>query len=163
LATFLPVVYSLFFPPRDIQQIVRALEMREKLPPQLDSLAQQMIAQVGPLKRALQIGYHVGVSETIRYHASHSSKTTQVSYIAWFQKLPKPILLLIMRNETDGVVDSYDIEQGAPMSVVGALAAPVLTFAFSLFLVWKRKSPMLAEEASPSRMPDESSTGDAKS
>lgn len=111
----------------------------------------------------MQVGYHVGVAETIQYQASHKSKTTQLSYIAWFKNLRKPILLLIMRNEKDGVLDSYDIEEGAPMSLVSAFAFPVVTFAFSLFLLLKKKSPMLTDKPLPSAMPDDSSSGDAKS
>ena len=154
LVTFLPVVYSMIFPPRDLQQIVRALELRETSALDVAPAVQQVIAQAGPLKRAVHVGYHVGVTETIQHLQSHRSKTTQMAYIAWFGKLPKPILLLIMRNEVDGALDSYDIYQGTPMSMVTGFAYPILLFAISLYLLRKRKSPMLADDPLLSQMPD---------
>jgi hypothetical protein len=71
-----------------------------------------------------------------------------VSYVAWFQKIPKPMLLLITRSEKDGVIQSYQFDQGEPMSLVGAYAFPLLTFGFSLYLVRRRKSPTLTDKPS---------------
>jgi hypothetical protein len=104
--------------------------------------AGEIIAEAGPLRRALQVGYHSEVSATFQLNNSHASRTTQVAYIAWFQKSPKPILLLVERTETDGVLQGYRINQGAPMSLVGGAAFPLVFFAFSLVLFLKRKSAM---------------------
>jgi hypothetical protein len=142
-AGFLPLVYSMLFPPRDIQQIVRALEGKGNAPPgPATTVVEEMLGLAGPLRRALQVGYHVEVSATFRLNNSHTTRTTQLSYIAWFQKIPGPMLLLVERTETDGVLESYQINQGAPMSLIGSYASPLLVFAFSLVLFLKRKSPM---------------------
>jgi hypothetical protein len=147
-ATFLPIVYSMLFPPQDIQEIVRALKTQGNAPPVAATMVAQTIASVGPLQRTLQIGYYSGVSATLHVHDSHTSGTKQVAYIAWFQKLPKPMLLLITRSETDGVLQGYRLDEGAPMSFVPGYSFPLVMFAFSLFLFRRRKSPMLTDTAS---------------
>lgn len=145
-ATLLPVLYSVLFPPRDIQVIVRALEGKGSPPPGPGTtVVTETMAEAGPLRRALQVGYHTEVSATFRLNNSHTSETTQVSYVAWFQKIPKPILLLVERTEMDGVLQGYRINQGAPMSLVGSLAFPLVVFAFSLVLFLKRNSAMFRD------------------
>jgi hypothetical protein len=142
-ATFVPVLYSMVFPPRDIHDIVRALEQRGNAPPGMaTTVAEQIIAQAGPMQKALQVGYHSEVSARLQLNNSHTTRTTQVSYVAWFQKIPKPILLLIERSETDGVLQGYQINEGAPMSLIGSFAFPLAVFAFALFLFLRRNSPM---------------------
>jgi hypothetical protein len=148
VATFLPILYSMLFPPRDIQEIVRALKAQGNAPQEAATIVEETIASVGPLQRTLQVGYHTGASVTLRHNDSHTSRTTQVAYVAWFQKIPKPILLLITRSETDGVFQSYRLDEGAPMSLVRGYAFPLVTFAFSLFLFRRRKSPMLRDTVS---------------
>jgi hypothetical protein len=135
LLGFVPILYSIVYPPRDLEAIVRALEVRGTAPPQAAAIVQQTIASAGTLRRGVRIGYHVEASATLNVKSSHSSKTTQVAYVAWFQNLSKPILLLIERSETDGVFQSYGIGEGAPMSLVGAYAYPLIAFGVSLFLV----------------------------
>jgi hypothetical protein len=56
--TFLPLLYSILFPPRDIQEIVRALEERGTVSPQIATAVQETIASTGPLRRAVQVGYY---------------------------------------------------------------------------------------------------------
>jgi hypothetical protein len=135
LLGFVPLLYSIVFPPRDLQEIVRALEARGTAPPQAAAIVQQTIDSVGTLRRTVRVGYHVQASATMNVKASHTSRTTQVAYVAWFQNLSKPLLLLIERSEGDGVFQSYSIEQGAPMSLVSAYAYPLIAFGLSLYLV----------------------------
>lgn len=135
LLGFVPIMYSIVFPPRDLQEIVRALEVRGTVSPQAAAIVQQTIDSAGTLRRAVRVGYHVQASATLNVKSSHSSKTTQVAYVAWFQNLSKPILLLIERSETDGVFQSYRIDEGAPMSLVGAYAYPLIALGLSLYLV----------------------------
>jgi hypothetical protein len=145
-ATFLPVLYSVLFPPHDIQGIVRALEGKGGAPPgPATTVVEEIRALAGPLRRAWQVGYHSEVSATFQVNNSHTSRTTQASYIAWFQKNPKPILLLVERTETDGVLQGYRINQGAPLSLVGSFAYPLVLFAFSLVLFLKRKSAIFVD------------------
>ena len=86
--------------------------------------------------------------DALQHNNSHSTRKTQVAYVAWFQKLPKPILLLITQSETDGVFQGHRLVEGEPMSLVGGYAFPLVIFAFSLPLFRLRKSRILTETAS---------------
>ena len=144
--TFLPIFYSMVFPPRDIHGIVLALEHRGNASPGMaTTVAEQVIAQAGPMRKAWQVGYHSEVSATWQLHKSHTDRTTQVAYVAWFQKLSKPTLILIERSETDGVVQGYRINEGEPMGYVRGYGLPLAVFVFSLVVFLRRKSPMFKE------------------
>jgi hypothetical protein len=144
---FLPMLYSKLFPPRDIHAIVNALEGQNEAPPgPATTVVEQTRAQAGVLRRAVQVGYHTEVSITVRYNESRSNRKTQVSYIAWFDKFPNPMLLLITRSETAGILQGYEINEGAPMSLVGSYALPLLIFVFSLFLFLKRRSSVFKDD-----------------
>jgi len=70
---------------------------------------------------------------------SHTSeKIKQVSYIAWFQKRPKPLLVAITSYESEGNQRAYGISEIDPDSLVRGYALPVLLFGISLFLVRRR-------------------------
>jgi hypothetical protein len=137
-ATFLPVLYSIVFPPADIRQIVRALELRSEASPNTANAVEEIIDQVGPLQRAIPVGYYRGISATLHYNDSHIGKTTQVSYVAWFQKTPRPTLLLITKSERDGVLSGYQLEEGAAMSLVVTYALPLVMLTFSFLLLKSR-------------------------
>lgn len=138
-----PIIYSMLSPKSDLKEIALALESRGTPPPQLADGIQEIISSVGPMQRAIQVGYYSGVEATFQYKNSHTTKKTQVAYIAWFQKRPKPILLLISRLETDGSLTRYSINEGEPWSLARPMGLPLLTLAFSIFMVRKRRSPVL--------------------
>jgi hypothetical protein len=120
---------------------------------------QQINAQVGILRKAFRVGYHVGASAALSAKGSNTSKTVQISYIAWFEKRPAPMLLLVERSESNGAVQEYDIEEGAPMSLVAAYAYPLVFFAFSLFVArryGRAEKPQVPKEGSR----DERDSGD---
>jgi hypothetical protein len=146
-ATLLPLLYSVFFPPGDLRGIVRALEMRGTAPPQATAIVQQTIAEAGPLRRAVQVGFYSGIAATFRLHASHYTKKTQVSYLAWFQKIRKPLILVIDRYESDGVLH-YEIAEaeGGPVGFARLYVLPLLALGVSLYLVRRRK--LLKDSAS---------------
>ena len=139
--TFVPILYSIVAPPRDLQQVICALEMRCSAPPEAAAAVQAALASAGPLRRAVQVGYYSGVTGTVQVNASHISKRTQISYAAWFQNVPKPMLLLVSRSESDGVFEGYRVGEGEPMSLIVGYAKPLLLFAFSLYLVRRKNNP----------------------
>lgn len=141
-ALFLPLLYSLVLPNADLQGIVYALEERGTAPPEAVDIVQETIAAVGPLTRAIRVGYYSGVTATVRVSGPNTSvKVKQASYIAWFQKPPKPMLVAIARYESDGDHKAYRISRVEPASLVRGYASPVLLFGVSLFLARGRKSP----------------------
>lgn len=140
-ASVFTVLYGIFSPAANFQEIVRALEMRGEPPLQAASAIQQTIIAVGPMQRAVQVGYYSKVTLTLQLGAKRKEKRTQASYIAWFQKVQKPILLILERNETDGVVQGYVIAEGEPMSIARSFAAKLLLFAFSLYMVIRKRAP----------------------
>lgn len=139
--TFLPILYSVVSPPRDLQQVICALEMRCSAPPEAAATVQAAVAAAGPLRRALQVGYYSGVTATLGLNASHASRRTQLSYVAWFQNIPKPMLLVVSRAESDGVFEGYRIGEGEPRSLIVGYASPLLLFAFSLYLMRRKSVP----------------------
>ncbi|MFI5107234.1 MAG: hypothetical protein ACHP78_00140 [Terriglobales bacterium] len=64
-----------------------------------------------------------------------------MSYLAWFQKIPKPLILLINRYESDGVLH-YEIAEaeGGLVTFVRGYVLPLLALGVSLYLVHRRKS-----------------------
>jgi hypothetical protein len=141
-AVFLPLLYSVVLPNADLQGVVSALEGRGTAPPEAAGIVQGTIAAVGPLTRAIKVGYYSGVTATVRVSGANTSeKVKQASYVAWFQKPPRPMLFAITRYESGGGQRSYGISEVDPVSLVRGYALPVLLFGVSLFLVRKRKSP----------------------
>src|ERR1700687_5434826 len=120
-ATFLPLFYSLVFPNEDLQGIVDALEERGTPPSESVAVVQETIAAAGPLRRAIKVGYYSGVTATVRVSGSNTSeKIKQASYIAWFQKAPKPMLVAITSSESGGNRRTYGISEVDPVSLVRA-------------------------------------------
>jgi hypothetical protein len=133
------VGYGIVSPASDFQDILRALEMRGTPPPLAVGIVQQTVAAAGPLRRVILVGYYSGITKTFQLNTSHLEKKTQASYIAWFDKIQKPMLLLLERHDKDGALQDYIIAQGEPMSIVGAYLPSLLLFAFSLYMVCRKK------------------------
>jgi len=141
-AIFLPLFSSVLFPNRDLQEVVNALEQRGAAPPEAAAIVEKTIETAGPLIRAIPVAYYSGVTATVRIGGSQTSKTRQASYIAWFQKQPKPLLPLITDYEGDGPRRAYRIEEGEAASIVRGYAIPILVFGVCLFLARKKRSPL---------------------
>jgi hypothetical protein len=139
--TFLPILYSVVFPSRDLQQVICALEMRCSAPPEAAAIIRAALASAGPLRRALQVGYYSGATTTLQLNASHTSRGTQISYLAWFQNVPKPLLLLVSKSETDGTFDGYRVGEGQPRSLIVGYSLPLLLFTFCLYFVRRKSTP----------------------
>jgi hypothetical protein len=134
-------LYSIVFPNKDLQGVVYALEERGSAPQEAVAIVQQTIDAAGPLTRAVPAAYFSGMTATVRGSgSSHLSKKRQASYIAWFQKHPKPLVLIITAYEGDGGERAYQINEGDVMFMVRGYTLPVLLFAISLFLVRRRTS-----------------------
>jgi hypothetical protein len=74
----------------------------------------------------------------------HHHTATEISdtYIAWFSKIPKPLLLMVKRYSEDGEVQKYEIGSAeSAMPLVRAYGLPLIALAVSIFFVTKRKSP----------------------
>ena len=128
LAVLAPPVYCWFAPPKDFQAVVQALENRGAAPVSAASAVQQTVAVAGPLRRALQIGYYARAQATVRVNERHLEKESQASYIAWFQNLPHPILLILQKQQIDDGAEDYQIAQGDPKGLLRGFALPFLAF-----------------------------------
>ncbi len=142
-AIVLPLLYFVLFPNDGIQGVVLALEGRGTEPPESETLVQQTIATVGLLRTAIPIAYSTGATATFHTDGSHTSrKMRQASYIAWFQKPPRPMLVAITQYESDGGGEAYWISEGDFVGMVRGYTLPLLLFGVSLFLARIRKSPV---------------------
>jgi hypothetical protein len=128
LARLAPPVYCWFAPPKDFQAVVEALENRGSAPVTAASAVQQTIASAGPLERALQIGYYYRAQVAIRVNEKHLEKESQASYIAWFPKLQRPILLILQKQQIDDGGEDYQIAQGDPTGLLRGFVVPLLAF-----------------------------------
>jgi hypothetical protein len=102
-ATFLPLLYSLVLPNVNLLGVVSALEERGTPPPESATLVQQVIASAGALTKAIEVGYYSGETTTFHLSGSRASekvKVLQVTYVAWFQRRPKPLLGLELFGRT---------------------------------------------------------------
>ena len=79
---FGPVIYSFLTPKPDFQDIVHALEGRGTPPPQALAAIQGTMASAGLLRRAIQIGYYDKITGTFQLNASHTTRKTQLAYVA---------------------------------------------------------------------------------
>jgi hypothetical protein len=141
--TFLPFFYSIWFPNDDLQRVVSALQDRGSPPLDADSVIREAKDAAGVLTKAIPVGYYSGMSARFHLNGSHAPeriKESQVTYIAWFQKRPKPMVMAITLYENDGGQKAYGISEGNPAILVRGYGAPILLFGVSLFLARKRKS-----------------------
>jgi hypothetical protein len=141
--TFLPLLYSVVLPNEDVQGIVSALEERGTPPPESETVVQQVMTAAGSLTRAVQVGYYSGATTSFHLSGAHTSekiKVSQATYVAWFQKRPKAMLVAITRYESDGDQRAYRISEADPAILVRGYVLPVLLFGVSLFLVCRKKS-----------------------
>jgi len=147
-ATFLPFLYSVLFPNDDLQRVVFALEDQGSPPLDADSVVQEAKVAAGLLTRAIPAGYGWGTSTQFDLKGSRAPqrvKTYQSTYIAWFQKRPKPMVMAITLYENDNGQKAYGISEGNPVTLLRGYGVPILLFGVSLFLVRKRKSNLVTD------------------
>jgi hypothetical protein len=147
-AVFGPLLYSVLSPTADLWAIVHALQGRGAPPPQATVAVQEALEGGGRLGRAIQVGHYTGVAVTFQNGVSHTMRRTEDSYLASFQKIPRPILLIVRRYEVDGGLRGYEVGSAEATSLIRPYALPLLAWAFSLYLVRKRRSPLLSDPAS---------------
>jgi len=146
-ATFLPLLYSVLLPNEDIERVVGALREGGRAPSDAETVVEQAKTAAGSLTTAMQVGYYSGVTATFHLSGSHSPEQTKVSqttYIAWFQKRPRPMLVAITLYANDEGQKAYGISEVDPARVVRAYAVPIFLLGVSVFLVRKRKSSTTA-------------------
>jgi hypothetical protein len=145
-AVFGPFLYSVVSPSDDLWAFVHALQGRGVAPPRATGTVQETLEGEGLLGRAIHIAHYTGGSVTRHFddNVSHTMKTIEDTYIAWFQKIPRPVVLVVRRFDVDGVMQGYEVSSA---NVTGFLvrgnAPPVLAWAISILLVRKRRSPLL--------------------
>jgi hypothetical protein len=146
VATLGPFLYSIIAPTKDLSAIVRAMEGRGSAPSGTESLVQRIFDQGGTLKRAVHVGHYAGASAILQNGRSHTSSEVSDTYVAWFAKINHPLALVVRRYSQDGEVQRYEVGSGdSTLPIIRAYILPLLALAVSLFLVSKRKSPMLVE------------------
>ena len=109
--------------------------------PEAVAVVQETVAAAGPLTRTVPVAYYSGGTVTARVNGSQTFKKNQASYIAWFQRHPKPLLLIITRYEADRGQRAYEINEGEAMLMVRGYALPVLLFGVWLLTSARKKSP----------------------
>ena len=143
--TILPFVYSLLSPNRDIGHVVEALEGRETLHAELTSFIDQVINSKGRLRRAIQVAAFFGVSAEYRGGQSHVTKTTEVSYLAWFEKRSRPIIFVVIRTEVDESWLRFQTDESSIFSLLRIYVLPGSFLALSVYWFLSKRSPTRPE------------------
>ena len=146
LATFGPLFYSLFFPTKDIQDIIQALEGRKTLSEELVPLVQQLTATNGKLKHAILVNAYWHLSGDYNVKTSQSEKITQLSYLAWFQKRSKPTILIVTRTVTNDSDLNFAVAEGDPLATLRDYFPPILLLALSVFWCWREHARLLPSD-----------------
>lgn len=136
--TVFPLFYSLLFPNADIKHIVRALEGSETLSGDAGRLVEQITSSVGQLKRAIQITAYSSVEYKIV--EPRTTKTTQVSYLAWFKNQSKPMLFVVTRTEVDGSSVRVRTDEGSLFDTLSVYLLPASVMALSVYWFRRRRS-----------------------
>lgn len=147
---FGPLVYSEVSPTKDISAIVRALQGRGAPPGETGPLVRQILEQGGPLGKVIHVGHFVRGSAVLQGEdgSSHTGTIVSDTYLAWFGKFPKPILMNVKRLSQDGALQRYEIDSTTSLSSLAwAYLVPLVALAASIYLVRKRKSPLLSDPA----------------
>jgi hypothetical protein len=148
-SVFGPLLFSVVAPTQDLTAIVRALQGQGTPPSDAGEMVQRVLGQGGPLERAIHVGHFAGASVELRNGASHTTTRVEDSYVAWFRKFPKPIVLVLDRYSEDGVLKRYEISSVDSMSPLArAYGLPLAAMAVSIYLVRKRRSPLLKDPVS---------------
>jgi hypothetical protein len=142
------LIYSVLFPARDIQRIVRTLGGRDALHEDLAPLVQPITSAVGQLKTAIQVGAYWHASADYKLKESHTTREIQFSYLAWFEKRSNVTLLRVTRTQTDSSQLHFDIGEGDPYSMLRVYLYPALALALSAYWFRRRWIPSRKEPPS---------------
>jgi hypothetical protein len=145
---FGPLMYSVFSPAADVWAIIHAMQGRRDPPPEATAVVQTALEGGGLLGRVIHVAHYAAVGATLQNGVSHRMGMTEDSYLAWFQKIPRPILLILRRYDVDGNLQGYKIGSAEATRLAPLYGPPLLALAVSLYLVRKRKSPLLSDPAS---------------
>jgi hypothetical protein len=142
---FLPFLYSLLFPNADIEQVVAALKDGGIASLEADTVVGQAKNALGPLIKAIQVGW--GYNATKQYHLAGSHEQTTITttsyfYLAWFQRLPKAVVIEVALYENDVGQKAYRISQVSGILFARQLAIPLLLFAVSIFLMFRKSKAL---------------------
>ena len=146
-ATFVPLCYSALFPNQDIQSVIAALKPGGYAPLDGESAIQEAKAAVGSLTREIQVGYYTGMTAKIHYAGAQPNERTRVSqatYVAWFQKRSRPMLVQITLYANERGQKAFRITEAEPVLLVRGYGVPILLFGLSLFVLRRTKKPATA-------------------
>jgi hypothetical protein len=141
---FLPALYSLLFPNPDIQRFVAALKDGGTAPLDADTVVEQAKAALGPLTKAIQVGWGYNASKQYHLAGAHEQATittTSYFYLAWFERLPKPIVISVALYKNDSGQKAYRIDRISGVLLARQGAIPLLLFGVSLFLMLRTPRP----------------------
>lgn len=138
---FLPLLYSVVFPNADIEQVIGALKEGGIASMDAEAVVEQAKAALGPLTKAIQVGWGYNASKQYHLAGSHEQNTisaTSYIYLAWFAKTPKPIVMGITLYENDAGQKAYRISQLSGILLARQLAIPLSLFSVSVLLMFRR-------------------------
>jgi hypothetical protein len=143
---FLPVVYSILFPNPDVETFVAALRDGGVPPLDADTVIEQAKAALGPLTKTIQVGWGYQTQKAFHLVGAHEQSTitaTSYLYMAWFQKIPQPIVISVNLYQNDQGQKAYRIQQVSGAALARQAAIPISLFVVSLVLLLRtsRRQP----------------------
>jgi lipid-A-disaccharide synthase-like uncharacterized protein len=137
--TVCPVLYFSLFPKLEFREIVHKLQVSNSSDLGSDTAVSERISMYGRLREAIQITSYVGVTFTLQHGKNQSMRRSQAAYIAWFEKLQGPTLLVIQEIQTDDSVKTFQVGEGELVTIVRGFALPLFALIASLYMVRRRK------------------------
>lgn len=138
--TFFPLFYSLAFPNHEIQHLIGALGGHESPRQELSSFVQNVVSSSGYLTHAIRVTAYYVASAEYNQGKSHTSKETEFSYLAWFEKRPKPTILVVNVTELDAATVRFNVWENEPIGLARILLLPLGSLALSLYWFRRRKT-----------------------
>jgi hypothetical protein len=138
---FLPLLNSMLLPNENIERVVAALKQDGTAPLDADTVVDQAKAALGPLTKAIQVGWGYNATKQIHLSGAHEQATITVTsyfYLAWFEKLPKPVVIAIYLYENDAGQKAYRISEVSGVLLLRQYAIPLVLFAVSLVLMFRK-------------------------
>lgn len=134
------LLYSLLFPNADIMHFVEALKGRETPRADMGRLVYQTGSVVGLLRHAMPVGAYWGGSAEFKIGETHTTKTIEIYYLAWFDKRSHPTILTVTRTEEDRSSVSLYIHEGTLFGAVRLYLIPASLLALSIYWFKRKRS-----------------------
>ena len=151
--TYYPLLYSLVSPNKELLGFTASFRGSPVTHPELAQLVQEVIDSAGRLKRAYRVAAYYGQTAELKNGELHTSKKTQYTYLASFEKRRELVILVVTLTETDDGVLHFNIGEGYLAGLAWALLLPPLALILSAYWLYRKQRKIQAKTGSAALTP----------